>query len=124
MLFEVVKFVQTTRRWYDRGNPRDAGELDACQRANRGRVTERWPSSRINNRTPRNYRDISAVPFLLPKIRRGVVVKERRCMGGDPVKSVAEKKARMTKPFRGGAGICHLFFSLSHARIRYIAIKE
>ena len=26
MGFEVVDFVQTTRRWYDRGNPRDAGE--------------------------------------------------------------------------------------------------
>ena len=25
-LFEVVNFVATTRRWYDRGNPRDAGE--------------------------------------------------------------------------------------------------
>ncbi len=24
-LFEVVNFVATTRRWYDRGNPRDAG---------------------------------------------------------------------------------------------------
>ena len=24
--FEVVNFVATTRRWYDRGNPRDAGE--------------------------------------------------------------------------------------------------
>jgi len=23
---EVVDFVATTRRWYDRGNPRDAGE--------------------------------------------------------------------------------------------------
>ena len=30
-LFEVVNFVRTTRRWYDRGNPRDAGESDACQ---------------------------------------------------------------------------------------------
>jgi hypothetical protein len=29
--FEVVKFVATTRRWYDRGNPRDAGEGYACQ---------------------------------------------------------------------------------------------
>lgn len=27
----MVDFVQTTRRWYDRGNPRDAGDLDACQ---------------------------------------------------------------------------------------------
>lgn len=26
MGFEVVDFVQTTRRWYDRGDPRDAGE--------------------------------------------------------------------------------------------------
>ena len=31
MGFEVVDFVQTTRRWYDRGDPRDAGELYACQ---------------------------------------------------------------------------------------------
>ena len=26
MDFEVVNFVATTRRWYDRGNPRDAGD--------------------------------------------------------------------------------------------------
>ncbi|UNI72476.1 MAG: hypothetical protein [Chaetfec virus UA24_244] len=26
MGFEVVNFVATTRRWYDRGNPRDAGD--------------------------------------------------------------------------------------------------
>lgn len=25
--FEVVDFVQTTRRWHDRENPRDAGEF-------------------------------------------------------------------------------------------------
>ena len=25
MLFEVVNFVATTRRWHDRGDPRDAG---------------------------------------------------------------------------------------------------
>lgn len=31
MGFEVVDFVPTIRRWYDRGNPRDAGEWDACQ---------------------------------------------------------------------------------------------
>nr|DAN34472.1 MAG TPA: hypothetical protein [Caudoviricetes sp.] len=30
-LFEVVNFVETTRRWYDRGNPRDAGERHACR---------------------------------------------------------------------------------------------
>nr|DAR29385.1 MAG TPA: hypothetical protein [Caudoviricetes sp.] len=30
-MFEVEKFVRSTRRWYDRGNPRDAGETDACQ---------------------------------------------------------------------------------------------
>ena len=30
-LFEVVNFVRTTRRRYDRGNPRDAGEADACR---------------------------------------------------------------------------------------------
>lgn len=30
-LFEVVNFVATTRRWYDRGNPRDAGGCYACQ---------------------------------------------------------------------------------------------
>ena len=29
--FEVVDFVATTRRWHDRGNPRDAGECYACQ---------------------------------------------------------------------------------------------
>ena len=28
---EVVDFVATTRRWYDRGNPRDAGGCYACQ---------------------------------------------------------------------------------------------
>ena len=28
----MVNFVATTRRWYDRGNPRDAGECYACQR--------------------------------------------------------------------------------------------
>ena len=27
----MVNFVRTTRRWYDRGTPRDAGESDACQ---------------------------------------------------------------------------------------------
>ena len=27
----MVNFVATTRRWYDRGNPRDAGESDARQ---------------------------------------------------------------------------------------------
>ena len=26
MDFEVVNFVAPTRRWYDRGNPRDAGD--------------------------------------------------------------------------------------------------
>ena len=30
-VFEVEDFVRSTRRWFDRGNPRDAGELDACQ---------------------------------------------------------------------------------------------
>lgn len=30
-LFEVEDFVRSTRRWYDRGNPRDAGDPDACQ---------------------------------------------------------------------------------------------
>lgn len=29
--FEVVDFVATTRRWHDRGNPRDAGECYAWQ---------------------------------------------------------------------------------------------
>lgn len=28
----MVNFAPTTRRWYDRGNPRDAGERGACQR--------------------------------------------------------------------------------------------
>ena len=27
----MVNFVATTRRWYDRGNPRDAGGCYACQ---------------------------------------------------------------------------------------------
>ena len=31
MAFEVVDFVQTTRRWHDKGNLRDAGEWYACQ---------------------------------------------------------------------------------------------
>jgi len=30
----VENFVQSTRRRYDRGNPRDAGELYACQMTN------------------------------------------------------------------------------------------
>ena len=47
MLFEVVDFVQTTRRWYRQGETlRDAGDLDACQRANRERIAERQSSSR------------------------------------------------------------------------------
>lgn len=29
--FEVEEFVQSTRRWLDRENPRDAGEVYACQ---------------------------------------------------------------------------------------------
>ena len=28
---EVVNFVSTTRRWHDRGNPRDAGAWHACR---------------------------------------------------------------------------------------------
>ena len=28
---EVVNFVATTRRWYDKGNLRDAGVCDACR---------------------------------------------------------------------------------------------
>ena len=27
----MEEFVRSTRRWLDRGNPRDAGEADACQ---------------------------------------------------------------------------------------------
>ena len=47
MLFEVVDFVQTTRRWYRQGETlRDAGDLDACQGANRERIAERQSSSR------------------------------------------------------------------------------
>nr|DAJ96559.1 MAG TPA: hypothetical protein [Caudoviricetes sp.] len=30
-LFEVENFVRSTRRWYDRGNPRDAGDTYACR---------------------------------------------------------------------------------------------
>lgn len=30
-LSEVEDFVRSTRRWYDRGNPRDAGEAYACR---------------------------------------------------------------------------------------------
>ena len=30
-LFEVEDFVRSTRRWLDRGNPRDAGEWYACR---------------------------------------------------------------------------------------------
>nr|DAM31676.1 MAG TPA: hypothetical protein [Caudoviricetes sp.] len=31
-IFEVENFVASTRRWPDRGNPRDAGGCYACQR--------------------------------------------------------------------------------------------
>ena len=27
----MEEYVRSTRRWFDRGNPRDAGEADACQ---------------------------------------------------------------------------------------------
>ena len=44
-LFEVDNFVASTRRRYDRGNPRDAGERHACQAA------KAKPSDCENNRT-------------------------------------------------------------------------
>ncbi len=40
MDFEVVKFVATTRRWYDKGNLRDAGEATPAKVRCSMRVTE------------------------------------------------------------------------------------
>ena len=49
MGFEVVDFVPTTRRWYDRGKPREMqGKWDACQ-----------------SLSLRDYGNI--VPFLIPE---------------------------------------------------------
>lgn len=42
--FEVVKFVATTRRWFDRGNPRDAGDATPAKvRPKKGTAGMRSP---------------------------------------------------------------------------------
>lgn len=42
LCFEVVDFVPTTRRWYDRRNPRDAGDWYACQSTNPNKGLPFW----------------------------------------------------------------------------------
>ena len=64
--FEVVDFVATTRRWHDRGNPRDAGECYACQspKSQRGRFGNGAPLSYIQN----NRQAAKQGGFLMPKL--------------------------------------------------------